>query len=116
MNTLWQDIRFAVRMLLKNWSVTAIIVVVLALGIGANTAVFSVINGLLLRPLPAERPDELFVVSRGHGEAPPASYPDYLYYRDQNQVFSGLAASAQAPINFGGFDSGGGDHSGGVII
>ncbi len=58
MNTLWQDIRFAIRMLVKNWSVTAIIIVVLALGIGANTAVFSVVNAALLRPLPYADPDK----------------------------------------------------------
>ncbi len=118
METLLRDIRYAVRSLLKRPGFTAIAVITLALGIGANTAVYSVINGLLLRPLPAERPDELFAVSRGDGAAPTASYPEYLYYRDQNQVFSGLAASAQAPLNFGGFDGGGGggDHGGGVIV
>ncbi len=113
---LWQDIRYAVRMGRKNLGFTAIAVLTLALGVGANTAVFSVINGLLLRPLPVERPDELFAVSRGDGAGPPASYPDYLYYRDQNQVFSGLAAAAPASLNFGGFDSRGGDQGGGVIM
>src|ERR1700730_16785312 len=113
---LWQDIRYAVRIVRKNLGFTAIAVLTLALGVGANTAVFSVISGLLLRPLPAERPDELFAVSRGDGAGPPASYPDYLYYRDQNQVFSGLAAAAPASLNFGGFESGGGDQSVGVIM
>jgi putative ABC transport system permease protein len=55
MNTLCRDLRFAVRMLAKNWSVTAIIVVVLALGIGANTAIFTVLNAVMLRSLPARR-------------------------------------------------------------
>ena len=113
METLLRDIRYAIRSLLKRPGFTAIAVITLALGVGANTAVFSVINALLLRPLPAERPDELFAVSRGDGAAPTASYPDYLYYRDQNQVFSGLAAAASAPLNFGGFDSG---DQGGVIM
>ena len=111
-----RDIRYAIRSLLKRPGFTAIAVITLALGVGANTAVFSVINALLLRPLPAERPDELFAVSRGDGAAPTASYPDYLYYRDQNQVFSGLAAAASAPLNFGGRDSGGDNQSGGVIL
>jgi putative ABC transport system permease protein len=77
METLLRDIRSAIRSFLKRPGFTAITVITLALAIGANTAVFSVINGLLLRPLPAERPDELFAVSRGDGTAPPASYPDY---------------------------------------
>ena len=113
---LWQDIRYAVRMVRKNLGFTAIAVLTLALGVGANTAVFSVINGLLLRPLPVERPDELFAISRGDGAGPPASYPDYMYYRDQNQVFSGLAAAAPASLNFGGFEGGGGDQVGGVVM
>jgi predicted permease len=118
MDTLLNEIRYAIRGLLKHPGFTAIAVITLAIGIGANTAVFSVINGLLLRPLPAERPDELFAVSRGDGMAPAASYADYLYYRDQNQVFSGLAASATTPLNFGGLESGrrGGDQGGGVIL
>jgi putative ABC transport system permease protein len=115
METLFKDIRYGIKSLAKQPGFTLIAIVTLALGIGANTAVFSVINGLLLRPLPADRSEELFAVSRGTGQAPPASYPDYVYYRDQNQVFSGLAASAPAPLNFGGFDSGGGDQ-GGVIM
>ena len=113
---LWQDTRYAVRMVRKNLGFTAIAVLTLALGVGANTAVFSVINGLLLRPLSVERPDELFAVSRGDGAGPPASYPEYMYYRDQNQVFSGLAAAAPASLNFGGFESGGGDQVGAVVM
>ena len=116
METLLRDVRSAIRSFLKRPGFAAIAIITLALGIGANTAVFSVINGLLLRPLPADRPDELFAVSRGDGAAPAASYPDYLYYRDQNQVFSGLAASTSAPLNFGGFDSGSGDEGGGIIV
>ena len=104
MQTLWQDLRYGARMLLKKPGFTLIAVLTLALGIGANTAIFSVINSLLLSPLPVERPDEVVAISRGDGTAPPASYPDYVYYRDHNQAFSGLAVSALAPLNFSGFE------------
>src|SRR2546422_996275 len=106
MNTLWQDIRFAVRMLLKNWSVTAIIVVVLALGIGANTAIFSVVNAALLRPLPYVDPDKLVRLSEDSPNVPQMSisYPNFLDWREQNKVFSGIAALQFRSLNLTGKD------------
>ena len=106
MNTLWQDIRFAVRMLLKNWSVTAIIVVVLALGIGANTAIFSVVNAALLRPLPYADPDKLVRLSEDSPNVPQMSisYPNFLDWREQNKVFSGIAAMQFRSLNLTGKD------------
>ena len=106
MNTLWQDIRFAVRMLLKNWSVTAIIVVVLALGIGANTAIFSVVNAALLRPLPYADPDKLVRLSEDSPNVPQMSisYPNFLDWRAQNKVFSGIAAMQFRSLNLTGKD------------
>ena len=101
MTTLWQDLRYGARMLWKKPGFTLIVVITMALGIGANTAIFSVINSLLLRPLPVERPDEVVAISRGDGTAATASYLDYLYYRDQNQVFYGLAASALVGVALG---------------
>src|SRR5258706_7802393 len=106
MNRLWQDTRFAVRMLLKNWSVTAIIVVVLALGIGANTAIFSVVNAALLRPLPYADPDKLVRLSEDSPNVPQMSisYPNFLDWREQNKIFSGIAAMQFRSLNLTGKD------------
>ena len=106
MHTFWQDIRFAVRMLAKNWSVTAIIVVVLALGIGANTAIFSVVNAALLRPLPYADPDKLVRLSEDSPNVPQMSisYPNFLDWREQNKVFSGIAAMQFRSLNLTGQD------------
>lgn len=106
MQTLWQDIRFAVRMLAKNWSVSAIIVVVLALGIGANTAIFSVVNAVLLRPLPYADPDRLVRLSEDSPQVPQMSisYPNFLDWREQNKIFTGIAAMQFRSLNLTGKD------------
>jgi len=92
-----QDIRYAVRTLVKAPVFTLIAVVTLALGIGANTAIFTLVNGLLLKPLPFAHPDELMMVHllRPDREGGPGvfrelvwSYPKYEVFRDEQQVFS----------------------------
>ena len=103
MNSLFGDIRYAVRNLLKRPGFTAIAVVTLALGIGANTAIFSVVNGLLLRPLPFNEPDKLVQVweanlRRGRNTIQ-ASYPNFADWRDQNQVFEQIAAYSDRTFN-----------------
>ena len=97
MQGLRQDIRYAIRTLLKAPVFTLIAVVTLALGIGANTAIFTLVNGLLLKPLPFAQPDELMMVHllAPDREAGPGvfremvwSYPKYEVFRDEQQVFS----------------------------
>src|SRR5437870_6177663 len=91
------DLKFAFRMLRKNPGFTGVAVLTLALGIGANTAIFSVINGVLLKPLPYPQPDRLVTLwertpERGV-EQERVSGPNYLDWRAQNSVFSELAVS-----------------------
>jgi putative ABC transport system permease protein len=106
MNAFWQDMRFAVRMLRKNWTVTAIVVVVLGLGIGANTSIFSVVNAALLQPLPYADPDRLVRLSEDSPNVPQMSisYPNFLDWREQNKVFSGIAAMQFRSLNLTGVD------------
>ncbi|MCS6806173.1 MAG: ABC transporter permease [Acidobacteriota bacterium] len=94
MQTLWQDLRYGARMLLKNPGFTAVAVVTLALGIGANTAIFSVVNAVLLRPLPYPQPERLMVIGRTYtgSDVYPASEPKFLFWRDHNQSFEAMAA------------------------
>lgn len=95
MHSTWRDVRFGLRMLWKNPGFTLVSAMVLALGIGANTAIFSLINSLLLRPLPVERPEELVgcynrnTVQEGFRGF---SYPNYCDLRERNTVFSHLLA------------------------
>ena len=98
METLWQDLKYAVRSLGKNPGFTVIAVLTLALGIGANTAIFSFAYGILLRPLPYPEPERLVVVEDfqpGYGNAP-ASYPEFVDWREQKQIFEQLGASFHA--------------------
>ena len=94
MNSLWQDMRYGARMLLSNPGFTVVAVVALALGIGANSAIFSVVNAVLLRPLPYKDADKLVLVwERGTKEAQNVVNPaNFMDWRDQNAVFSDMAA------------------------
>ena len=96
MADLWQDLRYGARMLRKQPGFTLVAVLTLALGIGANTAIFTVVNALLLRPLPYPEAERLTVVAttmRREGvEVRSTSYPDLVSWRDQNTVFEQLAA------------------------
>src|SRR5262247_178789 len=90
METLWQDLRHGARMLWKQPGFTVIVALTLSLGIGANGVIFNLVNALLLRPLPVEKPEELAAVYSGDFGA--SSYPDYVDFRDRNRVFTGLVA------------------------
>jgi macrolide transport system ATP-binding/permease protein len=101
LETCWQDLRFATRVLRKNPGFTAAAVVAIALGVGINVGIFSVLNGAALRLLPIPRAEQLVSVSQifhrrtvrnTHGETSMFSYSEYLDYRDHNHVFSGLVA------------------------
>ena len=92
MQTLWHDLRFAVRMLRKNPGFTAVALLTLAMGIGANALVFGVLNALILRPLHLPQEESLYAIQHGPKNIPAESYPDYLDLRDRNHSFDGLAA------------------------
>jgi putative ABC transport system permease protein len=104
MQTLLQDLRYGARMLLKQPGVTLIAVLTLALGIGANTAIFSLVNAVLLRPLPFAEPERL-VWTWGEfsgGNRASTSPPDFLDYRAQNRSFEELAAMLFNSFNLTG--------------
>jgi putative ABC transport system permease protein len=90
----WQDLRYGARMLVKTPGFAAVVVVVLALGIGANTAIFSVVNAVLLRPLPYVEPDRLVFVGEvdAQGRAAAVSVANYGDFRQQSQSFEHLVA------------------------
>ncbi len=108
MQTLWQDLRYGVRMLVKKPAFTLIAVITLALGIGANTAIFSVVNSVLLRPLAFNEPDRLarlYEENRGHNFfRQSVSAPNFQDWKNQSQFFEHLAAYYNQSANLTGFD------------
>ena len=104
MQTLWQDVRYAIRMLRKSPGFATVAVVTLALAIGANAVVFGALNGLILRPLNVPQAQSLYTIERASDKLATESYPNYLDLRDRNRSFDGLAAFNIDPA---GFDTGG---------
>ena len=106
MDSWWQDLRFGARLWRRNPGVAALGLLTLALGIGANTAIFSVISGVLLEPLPLPQPDQIVIVAES---APKLGFPEFGVsplnfkdWREQNHVFSGLAASRRRSLTLTG--------------
>jgi predicted permease len=105
MDTLLQDLRYAARKLARTPGFTAIAVLTLALAIGANSAIFSVIDGVILKPLPFFQPDRLTALPNsreGRGGRMPSSVPDFADYRTQSHSFSALAGLARGTTNVTG--------------
>src|SRR5688572_28106519 len=104
METLWQDLKYGLRTLLKNRGVTLIAVITLALGIGVNTAVFSIANTIMFRPLPFAEPDRLVRLweSSPQRNFPffSVSQPNFLDWREQNHSFERIAATTGRTFNF----------------
>jgi len=104
MSGFWQDLRYAARQLGKNPGVTVIMVFTLALGIGATTAIFSVVYGVLLRPLPYSGPDRIMAVSEvnSHGRPSRLADPNFDDFRDQNHSFQSIAKYSAYPVSISG--------------
>ena len=104
MESLLQDIRYGVRLLLKNPAVTAVAVLTLALGIGANAAIFSGVSAFVLRTLPVPNPDELVrpvELAEDRGISDEVSYPDFVDYRNQATSYEALSAEDMISVAFG---------------
>jgi macrolide transport system ATP-binding/permease protein len=101
MQTLWQDLRYSLRMLRKRPGFILVAVITLALGIGANAAIFSLVNTVLLRPLPVAQPEQIVSLNNvaDNRMFPTFSYPNYRDFRDRNEVFSGLIGYSFSPLS-----------------
>src|SRR5437867_2051779 len=106
MDTIWQDVRFGVRSLVKSPGFTAVAVLALALGIGANSAIFSVVDAILIKPLPYKDPHRLVMVWEANPHRERAknviSPGNFLDWQSQNTVFEQMAALNETRLNLTG--------------
>src|SRR3954451_13960161 len=105
METLMQDIKYGVRVLVKSPGFTIVAVLALMLGIGANSAIFSVVNTILLRPLPYKDPEQLVLINHNYPKLDlkaSVSNPGYAHYRDTAKSFSSIAALDGWRVNLTG--------------
>lgn len=105
MQTLWQDLRYGARMLIKTPALTAIVILALALGIGANSAIFSVINAVVLRPLPYDHAEQLLFLNERSPvlDEMSISYPNFIDWRNQNHVFEKIGVYNRNSYNLTGY-------------
>src|SRR5262249_60112724 len=103
---LWQDVRYAARTLRKTPGFTAIVVLTLGLGIGATTAIFSVLDGVLLRPFPYADIDRIMMLGETTrtGQALSVAWPNFQDWRDQNEVFEAFGVYRGMTLNLTGGD------------
>src|SRR5689334_12524966 len=106
MSTLLQDLRYGARMLTKKPGFTIVAIVTLALGIGANTTIFSFVNGILLRSLPYPQPDRLVLIDETAPQRGMASmgvsFPNFLDWRERNRVFEDVATYTSSSVSLSG--------------
>src|ERR1700752_290876 len=104
MGALWQDLRYGLRMLAKYPGFTAIVILTLALGIGASTAIFSVVDAVLLRPLPYPNPQRIVTVweKEANGHRTRLADPNFLDFRSQNHTLEGPATFSSGPESVSG--------------
>jgi putative ABC transport system permease protein len=104
METLWQDLRYTLRTLIRRPGFAIFAVLTLALGIGANTAIFSMVNAVLLRPMPLREPERILTIweSRGDSDKLPISIPEFLDFQKRNRSFTKMSALANWNANLSG--------------
>src|SRR5512132_4065053 len=104
MQTFLQDLRYGARMLLKNPGITFVVILALALGIGANTAIFSVVDAVLLRPMPYPESDRIVFLNETSKSMDEISiaYPNFVDWRNQNHVFENIGVFNRSSYNLTG--------------